>query len=284
MIINSYVSEDFLDFVLKEDLGRGDLTTSFIALNKKIESLAIIKTKQELVICGTDLISRIFLKIDKSLKINIKVKDGEFLQKGQEIAEISGNALSILSGERVVLNFLQRMSGVSTLTKQYVELIDENSKTKIVDTRKTTPGWRSLEKYAVKIGGAHNHRFGLDDGIMIKDNHIEMAGGIKNAVALIRSQVHHLLKIEVETTTLEEVKEALDAKADVIMLDNMDNESVKKAIKLINKQAIIEVSGGITKERIPELSKLNPDFISIGALTHSATAVDINLTLKLIQK
>ena len=180
-----------------------------------------------------------------------------------------------------MLNFLQRLSGISTLTKKYVDLIDKNSKTKIVDTRKTTPGWRTLEKYAVTVGGANNHRFGLDDGIMIKDNHIEMAGGITKAVNLVRSKVHHLLKIEVETTNLEEVKEALEAKADVIMLDNMDNELVKQALEIISNRAISEVSGGITTKRISELSKLNPDFISVGALTHSATAVDINLTLKL---
>ncbi len=281
MKLNSYISEEFLNLVLKEDLGRGDLTTQFIASNNKIDSFAIIKAKQNLVFCGEDLISTTFHKIDDTLKIELFVKDGDFLKTGTQIAKISGNAQSILSGERVVLNFLQRLSGISTLTKKYVDLIDKNSTTKIVDTRKTTPGWRTLEKYAVKIGGANNHRFGLDDGIMIKDNHIEMAGGITNAVKKIRSQVHHLLKIEVETTNLEEVKEALKANADVIMLDNMNNELVKQALDLINKKATTEVSGGITEKRIPELSKLNPDFISIGALTHSATAVDINLTLTL---
>ena len=195
---------------------------------------------------------------------------------------ISGNAASILKGERTALNLLQRLSGIASLTAEYVKEIDKYSQTKIADTRKTTPGLRTLEKYAVRTGGGSNHRFGLDDGVMIKDNHIVLAGSITQAVENVRSKIHHLLKIEVETTNLDEVKEALAARADVIMLDNMDYDMMAEAIETIGDCAKIEISGGVTLEKINELSKLGADFISVGALTHSAVAKDINLTLEIM--
>ncbi|MGI6393735.1 MAG: carboxylating nicotinate-nucleotide diphosphorylase [bacterium] len=274
-----YVSKEFIEFVLKEDLGRGDITTASIGNSDK-KGDAEIKSKEELVLCGIELAAYIFSQIDSSLKLKFEKKDGETIPAGTVIMKVSGSAGSILKGERTVLNFLQRLSGISTLTSKYAAQIDKKSKTKVVDTRKTTPGWRTLEKYAVRTGGGFNHRFGLDDGVMIKDNHIALAGSIENAVKAARSKVHHLLKIEVETTNLKEVKEALKAGADVIMLDNMDALTMKEAVKLINEKAVIEISGGVTLEKINELSKIGAHFISVGALTHSAVAKDINLTLK----
>jgi len=275
-----YLSKDFIKYVLDEDIGRGDVTTSFMEKNDK-SGVAVIKAKEQLVLCGVDVASYVFEFIDESLKIEKHAADGEKLEAGSEIITVSGSSGSILKGERTALNFLQRLSGIATLTAQYVEKIDKSSKTRIVDTRKTTPGWRTLEKYAVRIGGGRNHRFGLDDGIMIKDNHIALAGSIEKAVLSIRSKAHHLLKIEVETTCLEEVKEALVAGADVIMLDNMLPDVMMEAIRIIDKKALVEISGGVTLEKIETLSRLGADFISVGALTHSATAKDINLTLKI---
>jgi len=280
MRIPNYVSADFLEFVLKEDIGRGDLTTALTTRND-ISGKGIVKAKEDLVLCGSELAGCIFEKVDSSLQIKNFSQDGAVLKKGDIILEVSGHAGSILTAERTVLNFMQRLSGISTLTARYVAKIDEGSKTKIVDTRKTTPGWRTLEKYAVRVGGASNHRFGLDDGIMIKDNHIEMAGSIEKAVRSVRSNCHHLLKIEVETTNLNEVQLALDAGADVIMLDNMDIKIMNEAINLIGSKAVTEISGGVKLDRINELSKIGADFISVGALTHSAVAKDINLTLKI---
>jgi len=275
-----YVSPDFIKLVLSEDIGRGDITTSLIE-NSGRNGNAVIKAKEDLVLCGVDLAVYIFKFIDDSLKVKVDIQDGAKISAGTVIMSVSGNSGSILKAERTVLNFLQRLSGIATLTSKYVKEVDKKSKTKITDTRKTTPGWRTLEKYAVRIGGGSNHRFGLDDGIMIKDNHIAMAGSIDKAVRSVRSKAHHLLKIEVETSNLTEVKEALKSKADVIMLDNMSVDMMSKAIELIDKKAIIEISGGVTLEKINELSKLGADFISVGAITHSAVAKDINLTLKI---
>jgi len=275
-----YVSPDFIKLVLSEDIGRGDITTSLIE-NSGRKGSAVIKAKEDQIICGVDLGAHIFGAIDSSIKVKINVSDGDEISAGTVIMTVSGSSGSILKAERTVLNFLQRLSGIATLTSKYVKQIDRKSKTKITDTRKTTPGWRTLEKYAVRIGGGSNHRFGLDDGIMIKDNHIAMAGSIDKAVRSVRSKAHHLLKIEVETSNLTEVKEALKSKADVIMLDNMSVDMMSKAIELISGKAVVEISGGVTLEKINELSKLGADFISVGAITHSAVAKDINLTLKI---
>lgn len=275
-----YVSSDFVNMVLKEDIGRGDITTRLIFSSKK-DGRASVKAKEKLVLCGVELAEYVFNFIDESLKITVNASDGEIIEEGTEIFSVSGDPVSILKGERTVLNFLQRLSGIATLTSKYVEKIDKNSKTKIVDTRKTTPGWRTLEKYAVRTGGASNHRFGLDDGIMIKDNHITMAGSITEAVKCVRKGAHHLMKIEVETTCLDEVAEALASKVDVIMLDNMPVKEMKKAVGIINRKAVVEISGGVTLEKIHSLSLIGADLISVGALTHSATAKDINLTLEI---
>ena len=273
-----YITDEFLRHVLHEDIGRGDMTTDFVYDGRR-RGRAVIKAKQDLCLCGADLAAYVFFLIDETLESKILVRDGEFIKKGTPIMEISGRADSILKGERTALNFLQRMSGISTLSRSYVAEVDASSKTRIVDTRKTTPGLRTVEKYAVRVGGASNHRFGLDDGIMIKDNHIVMAGSITKAVEAVRRGVHHLMRIEVETTNLDEVREALKAGADVIMLDNMDEKMMAEAIEIIGDSAITEISGGVTLEKINRLSKLNADFISVGALTHSAGSRDINLTL-----
>ena len=276
-----YATEEFVSRIISEDIGRGDVTTNFVT-NEVRNGRAFIKAKSDLVLCGIDLAAYVFKFIDEDLEVELLAEDGEKLCAGEKIMNISGNAASILKGERTALNLLQRLSGIATLTAEYVKEIDKYSETKIADTRKTTPGLRTLEKYAVRTGGGSNHRFGLDDGVMIKDNHIVLAGSITQAVENVRSRIHHLLKIEVETTNLDEVKEALAAKADVIMLDNMDTEMMTEAIEIIGDRAKIEISGGVTLERINELSKLGADFISVGALTHSAVAKDINLTLEIV--
>ena len=276
-----YATEEFISRIISEDIGRGDITTNFVT-NEVRNGRAFIKAKSDLVLCGIDLAAYVFKFIDEDLEVELLAEDGEKLCAGEKIMNISGNAASILKGERTALNLLQRLSGIASLTAEYVKEIDKYSETKIADTRKTTPGLRTLEKYAVRTGGGSNHRFGLDDGVMIKDNHIVLAGSITQAVENVRSRIHHLLKIEVETTNLDEVEEALAAKADVIMLDNMDYDMMAEAIEIIGDSAKIEISGGVTLERINELSKLGADFISVGALTHSAVAKDINLTLEIV--
>ena len=276
-----YATEEFVSRIISEDIGRGDVTTNFVT-NEVRNGRAFIKAKSDLILCGVDLAAYVFKFIDEDLEIEFLAEDGEKLCAGEKIMNISGNAASILKGERTALNLLQRLSGIASLTAEYVKEIDKYSETKIADTRKTTPGLRTLEKYAVRTGGGSNHRFGLDDGVMIKDNHIVLAGSITQAVENVRSRIHHLLKIEVETTNLDEVEEALAAKADVIMLDNMDYDMMAEAIEIIGDSAKIEISGGVTLEKINELSKLGADFISVGALTHSAVAKDINLTLEIM--
>ncbi len=274
-----YANPELIRLALAEDIGRGDITTQ-ATVPQRTRGKGIIRAKEPLVLCGVDLVGAVYALVDPDLKVSLMRGDGEELKKGEIIATVTGPARSILTGERTVLNFLQRLSGVATLTRRYVAVIDKRSKTKIVDTRKTTPGWRTMEKHAVRIGGGANHRFGLDDGILIKDNHIAAAGSIAKAVARARAAAHHLLQVEVEVTDLAQVREALAAKADIIMLDNMDMTAMKKAISLIDGRVLVEISGGVTLERIPALSRLGADFISVGALTHSAVAVDINLTLE----
>lgn len=273
-----YVTLDFIKQVFQEDVGRGDITTAFVG-NRVVNAHAVVRAKENLILCGLDLAAYLFYFIDETLQIDKKSEDGKKLKKGDEILVVAGNAASILKGERTVLNFLQHASGIATLTARYVQNIDKSSKTKVIDTRKTTPGLRTLEKYAVRVGGGHNHRFGLDDGVIVKDNHIVLAGSITKAVKSIRANAHHLLKIEVEAATLDQVAEAIKSRADVIMLDNMPYEMMQKAIALIGKSALVEISGEVTLEKIHDLSLLNADFVSVGALTHSAPAKDINLTL-----
>ncbi|MFH1825290.1 MAG: carboxylating nicotinate-nucleotide diphosphorylase [Candidatus Firestonebacteria bacterium] len=262
---------------LREDIGKGDIT-SIAIIPCDLNIKAIIVARENGKLAGLNIAKEVFKIIDKKIKFNLKVKEGSYIKSGQVLAEIFGQARSILSSERVALNFLQRLSGITTLTDKFVKKI-KSSKIKILDTRKTTPNLRLLEKYAVKMGGGFNHRFGLFDGMLIKDNHIQIAGGINNAIEKARKK-YPKMKIEVEAQSLKEVKESLKANFNVIMLDNMNIPDLRKAIKLINGKYKIEVSGGVRLNNISKISQLKIDYISIGALTHSAKSLNMSLDIK----
>ena len=263
---------------LNEDINYGDVTTENIIL-KQDKREAYFLAKQDGIIAGLDIAERVFKTIDKNIEFNATKKDGEKVQKGSIFATIKGDIRSLLLAERIALNFLQRMSGIATMTNSFVQAV-EGTGAYIVDTRKTVPGLRILDKYAVKLGGGRNHRINLSDAVMIKDNHIEAAGGIEEAVGAVRNNIGHTLKIEVETESLEQVKEALECDVDIIMLDNMDIKQCEEAIKLINKKAIVEASGNVDFDKARELAKIGVDVISIGALTHSVKAMDISMKIK----
>jgi len=263
---------------LQEDIGHGDLTTRYVVPPQLVGKAQIV-AKAEGVLAGIPVVERLFSLLDNKLLVTAWQSEGSSLEPGKIIAEISGSVASILTGERVALNFLQHLSGIATRTHSLVRLI-EGSGAVIVDTRKTIPGLRQLEKYATRMGGARNHRFGLYDGVMIKDNHIVAAGGsITQAVALVKQAVPHTVKIEVEAENLEMVAEALAAGADIILLDNMEIAMMKAAVELIQGQALTEASGGITEATIAEVAATGVDMISVGAITHSAPALDISLDL-----
>lgn len=263
---------------LKEDVNTGDLTTDLL-IAADTQTTAVFIAKADGIAAGLPVAEAVFRKLDPNVSFEYAVKDGEHVSIGQLMATITGTYRALLTGERLALNFLQRMSGIATATAQYVEAVKDFD-TKILDTRKTVPGLRLLDKYAVKAGGGTNHRIGLYDMVMIKDNHISVAGGITNAVNAIRPQISPDIKIEVETTTLDEVREALAAKADIIMLDNMDNATMTEAVKIINKQAKVEASGNMNLQRVCEVAATGVDFISIGALTHSVVGLDISQRIK----
>ena len=269
--------ETIINLALEEDIGSGDLTTELLfpgALKCKAE----IKCKENGVLAGLPIARSVFQKLDSSVQLNELKQDGDKICDGEIIVKIEGSQKNILTGERLALNILQRLSGVATITSKYVEAV-EGYNVKILDTRKTMPGNRSLSKYAVSVGGGYNHRMGLYDGILIKDNHIKLAGGIKNAVNIIKSKINSEYKIEVETSNIDQVSRALEAGADIIMLDNMDDSLMKEAVSLIEGKALIEASGGITLDRVRAVAELGVDFISVGALTHSAQALDISLDM-----
>lgn len=267
-----------IDNGLAEDIGTGDITTELLFDNSK-KAQAVMIAKGKGVIAGLDVASLVFKRVDSKLKFEKLVQDGKKVEAGTEIVKLSGLAASILMGERLALNFLQRMSGIATKTNYYSELI-KNYDVKVVDTRKTTPGLRILEKYAVKAGGGFNHRYGLYDAVMIKDNHIKASGGIKKAIKKVKKNLSHTMKVEVEVESLEEVKEALEVKADIIMLDNMSNDEMKEAVKMIAGMAIVEASGGITDRNIIEVAKSGVDVISLGTLTHTIRSLDISLNFE----
>lgn len=274
-MLNNLLFDDIIMLALKEDLGTGDITTlSTVSEDKCLEGRFIAKS--EGIVCGLFVVKRVFELVDSEVALTVLKKDGEKVAKGEIIATIYGKAASILSGERTALNFLQRLSAIATKTATYAELLKE-SKTKIADTRKTTPGLRVLEKYAVKMGGGANHRFNLSDGILIKDNHIAAAGGITNAVNHARAYAPHMVKIEVEVENLNMVQEALAVKADVIMLDNMSLEQMREAVALINGKALVEASGNMEEKNILDIAGTGVDIISMGGLTHSVKAMDISL-------
>ncbi|MHB1454700.1 MAG: carboxylating nicotinate-nucleotide diphosphorylase [Saccharofermentanales bacterium] len=263
---------------LEEDIGNGDITTiATVSEDTRTEGYFI--AKEQGVICGLPILKRVYEILDSSINLRLNIKEGESVDKGTVIAVISGNARGILTGERVALNFLQRLSGIATRTRE-ASLQIEGTKAVITDTRKTTPGLRSTEKYAVRIGGGSNHRFNLADGILIKDNHIKAAGGITQAIAKTRQYASHLMKIEVEVETFEQIDEALQAKADVIMLDNMSIEDMKKAVALIDGRALVEASGNMGEKDLRSVAETGVDIISIGALTHSIRAMDISLRFR----
>jgi nicotinate-nucleotide pyrophosphorylase (carboxylating) len=276
-----------IDLALAEDIGTGDVTTiATVPADRTAD--AVMLAKSEGVLSGIEVAREVFRTVDPALTFEILATDGDQLSHRMEIARISGSARSILTAERTALNIVQRLSGVATSTARYVALI-EGTAARIVDTRKTTPGMRLLEKRAVHHGGGSNHRFGLADGILIKDNHLAAIGGpnrIADAITAARTHAPHTLKIEVEVASLDELAEALDAGADIIMLDNMDTATMAEAVNLRNDHAnspLLEASGGITEARIPEIAATGIDLISVGALTHSSPALDISLDIDLRQ-
>ena len=266
--------EKLIKIGLEEDIGLGDITSRSI-LSPDDVYVAEILTRENIVLCGLNILKSVFLTLDPNINFSDDTfNDGDNLKNNTKIISIKGKGIALLEGERVALNILQRLCGIATLTKEYV---DKANPVKILDTRKTTPGLRLFEKYAVSCGGGKNHRFGLYDAVLIKDNHIKAAGGIIKAVEKIKKNYNNSIQIEVETTTLSEVNDAIIAKSDIIMLDNMPLEDIKKAVNLIDGRASIEVSGSISVDQLNALSKVNIDFVSIGALTHSPKASDISM-------
>ena len=270
-------TDKLIDLALAEDIGPGDITTDNL-VDAQVPGHGEIVAKQDLVIAGLDIAKRVFQRLDDAIVYEASFQDGDFVTSSSCVVTISGRLAALLSAERTALNFLQRLSGIATQVHEYVSQLEGQS-VKLLDTRKTTPGWRELEKYAVRIGGGTNHRMGLYDAVLIKDNHIAAAGGIAEAVARIKDKVPAAITIEVETTTLEEVGQALDAGAHIIMLDNMDLVQIKAAVDLVSGRAQLEVSGGVTRDQLTALASTGIDLISSGALTHSACAVDLSMKI-----
>ena len=260
---------------LEEDLPQGDITSESIIDPDSI-SEAIILAKEKGILAGIEVAHRVFQLIDESVAFNKKLEDGQTFSPGQTLAELKGPSISILKGERTALNFLQRLSGIATTTHKFVEVL-KGSKTVILDTRKTTPGLRTLEKYAVRVGGGRNHRFNLSEMVLIKDNHLRVVKSISEAVKKAREKVGPRTKIEIEVSSLEEAKEAIQSGADVVMLDNMDLEELKEVVPQLKGKAALEVSGKVDLGKIKELASLGVDYISIGSLTHSYKSIDISL-------
>jgi len=274
-MLNRFELEDIIKTALKEDIALGDITTDSL-IDPSSTSSAVYIAKDDGIIAGLFVAERVFKIIDEDIEFVKKVNDGERVKKGDIIAQIKGSTSALLKAERTSLNYLQHLSGIATKTGMFVEKL-KGLKTKVVDTRKTTPGLRALEKYAVKMGGGTNHRFCLSDGVLIKDNHIKAAGGVKKAIEKVRANIPHTIKIEVETETIEQVKEALDAKADIIMLDNMSLDQMKEAVVLIDGKATVEASGNVNLNSIREIAETGVDIISVGELTHTVKAFDISM-------
>ncbi|MEW6260376.1 MAG: carboxylating nicotinate-nucleotide diphosphorylase [Thermodesulfobacteriota bacterium] len=270
--------ERLIRLALDEDIGTGDITTESL-IDPGTTGVGRIVSKESMVLAGGPIAARVFEMLDPSLLVSIRAADGDFVPSGTVLMTVEGSMRSLLTGERTALNFLQRLSGIATHVRNYLQMMKGLS-LQLVDTRKTTPGLRVLEKYAVRMGGARNHRMGLFDGVLIKDNHIAACGGIAPAVSRIRRHISHLMRIEVEVSTLEQVQEALQAGVDVIMLDNMSIETMRRAVALIAGKALVEVSGRINAATIPGLAGAGIDIVSVGALTHSAKSVDISMDIE----
>ena len=269
--------DDIIKNALREDIHTGDLTTQAVVPEPRAVTARLV-AKEVLTVAGISVAARVFAVLDTTIVFETCCQDGQVLDKGAVLARMSGDAAQLLQGERVALNLLQRMCGIATLTSCYVQAV-QGTKARIVDTRKTTPGLRVLEKYAVRVGGGINHRTGLYDGILIKENHIAAAGGIAEAIRRARAYIPHTLKIEIETETIEQVQEALAAGADIIMLDNMDCDTMRHCAALINGKALVEASGGVNLATVRAIAETGVDIISIGALTHSPRAMDISMLL-----
>ena len=267
--------DKLIRMALEEDITSEDVSTNAV-MPTNVKGTVDLIAKEDGVIAGMDVYARVFKLLDESMEIEMFCQDGDEVKKGDLMAKGTGDIRVLLSGERVALNYLQRMSGMATMTRRYAEIL-RGSKTKLLDTRKTTPNMRVFEKYAVKVGGGVNHRYNLSDGILLKDNHIGAAGGIAQAVARARAYAPFIRKIEVETETLEMVQQAVDAGADIIMLDNMDDETMKKAVHMIDGRAETECSGNVTEERLKRIAELGVDYVSCGALTHSVGILDLSL-------
>ena len=281
-MLNLRSLDPLIELAFEEDIGIGDITTDATVPPTQI-GIGTLLAKSDGIVAGLPIAERVFEKLDPTLAFRTLVKDGDAVVASTPIAEVQGSAKTILIGERTALNFLQRLSGVATLTAQFVEAV-AGYDTKIVDTRKTAAGWRAAQKYAVRVGGAQNHRFGLYDGVLIKDNHIVAAGGIGNAVQRARQIVPHTAKIEVEVETVEQVDEALEAGADILLLDNMLPGIMQRVVQEVNNRVLTEASGGITLDSVKAVAATGVDFISVGALTHSAMPMDISLNLTLVAK
>lgn len=267
--------DDYIINTLKEDITSEDVSTNAVMPEDK-QGKADLICKQDGIVCGLDVFERTFKLLDDTSRFEANFKDGDFVKKGDLIGVIYGDVKAILSGERTALNYLQRMSGIATMTRDYVNEL-KGYKTVLLDTRKTTPNMRPFEKHAVKVGGATNHRYNLSDGVLLKDNHIGAAGSVTKAIEMAKAYAPFVRKIEIETETLDQVKEAIDAGADIIMLDNMDNDTMRKAVEMIGDKAQTECSGNVTKERLKEIAEIGVDFVSCGALTHSAMIMDVSL-------
>jgi len=261
---------------LSEDIDRGDLTSE-ACVEPNTLGTARLNARERLVVCGLPILEEVYAQVDLLVDVESHVQDGDPVDAGTTLAMISGPAISILLGERVALNFMQRLTGVSTMTKRFVDALPSGSSTRITDTRKTTPGLRAFERYAVRCGGGHNHREDLGAAVLIKDNHIAAAGGVSQAIQRAHAYAPHTCRIECEVDTREQLEEALAAGADIVMLDNFDDERVRDALKLVDGQALVEVSGGITLQRVASLGALGVDVISVGALTHSSPSCDLGL-------
>jgi len=278
-MIADIVLDDIVRRALMEDLQGGDLTTE-ATVAPDTRAVARATAKSDLVVCGADVFACVFLTVDPGLRVEALVEDGERAEAGTPVWTVEGKARSILLGERTALNFVQRMSGIATQARRYVDALPAGCRTRVTDTRKTTPGLRALERYAVRCGGAYNHRDALGAGVLIKDNHIEAAGGIEPAIRRAQERAPHTVRIEIEVESLAGLDEALAAGADIVMLDNFADSELVTALERTRGRAIVEVSGGITLDRIERLGELGVDVISVGALTHSVRSADIALDIE----